>query len=71
LHNFTFETQIQYFSPLAIELHRDEGAGTLVEENDLRAFVNNADWNLGESPRLAYLVLQLTQFAWCSDWRHA
>ncbi|CDR44852.1 RHTO0S10e01794g1_1 [Rhodotorula toruloides] len=52
LHNFTFETQIQYFSPLAIELHRDEGAGTLVEENDLRAFVNNADWNLATGDTL-------------------
>ncbi|BGP24379.1 phosphatidylinositol glycan, class S [Rhodotorula toruloides] len=52
LHNFTFETHIQYFSPLAIKLHRDEQAGTLVEENDLRAFVNNADWNLATGDTL-------------------
>ncbi|BGP31866.1 GPI transamidase component [Rhodotorula toruloides] len=52
LHNFTFETQIQFFTPLAIELHRDKGAGTLVEENDLRAFVNNADWNLATGDTL-------------------
>lgn len=50
LHNFTVETQVQYFAPLAIEVHRADGQeGTYVDEADLRAFVNNAEWNLGEA----------------------
>lgn len=49
IHEFTVETQVQYFAPLAVELHRKDGEeGTYVDEADLRAFVNNAEWNLGE-----------------------
>ena len=49
VHEFTVETQVQYFAPLAVELHRKDGEeGTYVDEADLRAFVNNAEWNLGE-----------------------
>lgn len=48
LHNFTIESQVQYFAPLSVELHEDEEKqGTYVEEDDLRAFVNSAEWNLG------------------------
>lgn len=32
-----------------------------MEENDLRAFVNNADWNLGASSLPAEIVLRLTR----------
>ncbi|KPV75322.1 uncharacterized protein RHOBADRAFT_14433, partial [Rhodotorula graminis WP1] len=50
LHNFTVETQVQYFAPLAVPVHREQGReGAHVEEHDLRAFVNNAAWNLGPS----------------------
>lgn len=50
LHNFTIETQAQYFAPLAVELHHKyDEAGAYVDEADLKAFVNNAEWNLGAS----------------------
>ncbi|POY74888.1 hypothetical protein BMF94_2161 [Rhodotorula taiwanensis] len=53
LHNFTVETQVQYFAPLAIEVHRADGQeGTYVDEADLRAFVNNAEWNLATGDTL-------------------
>ncbi|GAA5856029.1 hypothetical protein JCM9279_003381 [Rhodotorula babjevae] len=53
LHNFTVETQVQYFAPLAVPLHREEGReGAHVEEHDLRAFVNNAEWNLASGDTL-------------------
>ncbi|GAA5860984.1 hypothetical protein JCM8547_007997 [Rhodosporidiobolus lusitaniae] len=53
LHNFTLESQVQYFAPLSVDLHEwEEMEGTLVEENDLRAFVNNAEWNLASSTTL-------------------
>ncbi|GJN89101.1 hypothetical protein Rhopal_002075-T1 [Rhodotorula paludigena] len=47
LHNFTIETHVQYFAPLTVAVNReDEREGSYVREDDLRAFVNNADWNL-------------------------
>ncbi|GAA5943865.1 hypothetical protein JCM1841_004225 [Sporobolomyces salmonicolor] len=53
LHNFTIESQVQYFAPLAINLHEPEvGRGTLIEEEDVRAFVNNAEWNLASGTTL-------------------
>jgi len=51
---------VQYFAPLAVPLHRDEGReGAHVEEHDLRAFVNNAEWNLGASSLPPSLSLEL------------
>lgn len=48
LHTFEIETQIQYFAPLSVKLRRDEAeVGTAVLEEDLKAFVNTAGWNLG------------------------
>ncbi|GAA5907864.1 hypothetical protein JCM5296_005805 [Sporobolomyces johnsonii] len=53
LHNFTIESQVQYFAPLAINLHEPEvGQGTFIEEEDVRAFVNNAEWNLASGTTL-------------------
>lgn len=60
LHNFTVETSLQYFAPLSIEARPacasdssneiEEGsAGTIIEEDDLRAFVNSAKWKIGQS----------------------
>lgn len=46
LHNFTVETQIQYFSPLTFEPVEENGT-RVVEEDQLKAFVNSAEWNLG------------------------
>jgi len=47
IHHFDIETQIQYYAPLAIERTlTDEGA--IIEEDQVKAFVNSADWNLGE-----------------------
>ncbi|GAA5906018.1 hypothetical protein JCM6882_003537 [Rhodosporidiobolus microsporus] len=53
LHNFTIESQVQYFAPLAVNLHEeDEKEGAYVEEDDLRAFVNSAEWNLASGDTL-------------------
>ncbi|GAA6012999.1 hypothetical protein JCM10207_008408 [Rhodosporidiobolus poonsookiae] len=53
LHNFTLESQVQYFAPLAIEQHENEdGEGTYVVEDDLRAFINSAEWNLATGTTL-------------------
>ncbi|KAM0787757.1 hypothetical protein ACM66B_003814 [Microbotryomycetes sp. NB124-2] len=48
LHRFQIETSIQHFSPLAVPV-LPGGEGTMIQEDDLRAFVNNADWNLPAS----------------------
>ncbi|GAA6024414.1 hypothetical protein JCM8202_004705 [Rhodotorula sphaerocarpa] len=62
LHNFTIETQVQYFAPLAVELHhKDDEAGAYVDEADLKAFVNNAEWNLATG-ETADPVLQFSLF---------
>ncbi|GAA5829118.1 hypothetical protein JCM5353_005291 [Sporobolomyces roseus] len=53
LHNFTIESQIQYFAPLSINLVEPEsGNGRNVKEDDVRAFVNNAEWNLASGTTL-------------------
>ncbi|BGP15870.1 hypothetical protein JCM10213_005644 [Rhodosporidiobolus nylandii] len=53
LHNFTIESHVQFFAPLAIELHEDEAKeGVYLEEEDLRAFVNNAEWNMASGTTL-------------------
>ncbi|GAA5910726.1 GPI-anchor transamidase GPI17 [Sporobolomyces salmoneus] len=55
LHNFTIESQVQYYSPLSINLLQDEASDsstTWVQENDVKAFVNNAEWNLASGTTL-------------------
>ncbi|SCV71177.1 BQ2448_2765 [Microbotryum intermedium] len=49
LHNFTIDTSIQYFAPLAIPVQTLPGQGSWILEDELRAFVNNADWKLPTS----------------------
>ncbi|SCZ99514.1 BZ3500_MvSof-1268-A1-R1_Chr3-1g06053 [Microbotryum saponariae] len=49
LHNFTIDTSIQYFAPLTLPVQTIEGEGSWIVEDDLRAFVNNADWKLPTS----------------------
>ncbi|GAA5861588.1 hypothetical protein JCM3774_002637 [Rhodotorula dairenensis] len=69
VHDFTVETQVQYFAPLAVELHRTDGVdGTYVDETDLRAFVNNAEWNLATGDTLDP-VLQFLLFLPSSEHR--
>ncbi|GAA5928303.1 GPI-anchor transamidase GPI17 [Sporobolomyces koalae] len=51
LHNFTLESQIQYFAPLAVNLEHLADR-TLVEHDDVRAFVNTAQWNLAAGTTL-------------------
>ncbi|KAH9823408.1 phosphatidylinositol-glycan biosynthesis class S protein [Melampsora americana] len=56
LHNFTFETQILHYSPLTsqpTELHqmsdhpkKEHQKLFIIEEDDLKAFINEADWSL-------------------------
>ena len=48
LHSFDIETQVQYYSPLLVERTLTDGqSGSVIEEDQLKAFVNSADWNLG------------------------
>lgn len=53
LHNFTLETRIHRFAPLVFEpstVSTADGSSIfVVEEDDLKAFINEADWNLGIS----------------------
>ncbi|KDE06579.1 hypothetical protein MVLG_03075 [Microbotryum lychnidis-dioicae p1A1 Lamole] len=49
LHKFTIDTRIQYFAPLTIPVQTIDGEGSWIVEDDLRAFVNNADWKLPTS----------------------
>ncbi|KIK47000.1 hypothetical protein CY34DRAFT_799847 [Suillus luteus UH-Slu-Lm8-n1] len=52
LHNFTVESQVQYYAPLAFEPKRltfgDTEASGLTQE-DLTVFVNSAEWTLASS----------------------
>ncbi|KAK4691561.1 GPI-anchor transamidase subunit S, partial [Phenoliferia sp. Uapishka_3] len=48
LHEFNIETRIQYFAPLSVNINdAEDGNGKVVEEGELRAFVNSAEWNIG------------------------
>lgn len=54
VHSFDVRSDVRYFAPLAFEPTRKsggEGGGEMVviEEEQLKAFVNDADWNLGAS----------------------
>lgn len=50
LHNVSITTNINYFAPLAVPVHPlDGGTGVAVDEDDLKAFVNSADWSLRPS----------------------
>lgn len=52
LHNFDVETQVQHFAPLAIQKTVNE-QGTIFEEDQLKAFINGAEWNLGARLKFA------------------
>ncbi|GAA6010753.1 hypothetical protein JCM11491_002930 [Sporobolomyces phaffii] len=53
LHNFTIESQVQYYAPLAVDLQTtDHEPGAWVQEDDVKAFVNNAQWNLAAGTTL-------------------
>lgn len=54
IHEFDVEVQTQYFSPLALDLPTD-GNGTTLDIEHLKAFVNTAQWNLGQSLLLLWL----------------
>lgn len=43
LHAFEVETHVQYYAPLASELDVSDG---LLSEEDIKAFVNSAQWSL-------------------------
>jgi hypothetical protein len=47
IHNFSIETQTQYYAPLAIDVRKTPNGG-VVHEDQLKAFINSAEWNLGE-----------------------
>ncbi|KAH8922175.1 hypothetical protein BT69DRAFT_1351086 [Atractiella rhizophila] len=50
LHNFSIETQISYYAPLSIQpIFDQEEQNWMVEEEDLKAFVNSAEWNLAST----------------------
>lgn len=46
VHNFSIESSIKYYAPLSIAIAKEDPGGSVIEEDDLRAFVNSADWNL-------------------------
>lgn len=53
LHEYDVETQIQYYAPLTVERElTDEGA--IIAEDQLKVFVNSAEWNLGETRSILY-----------------
>ena len=54
LHRFDVESQIQYFAPLAVQRTLAEG-GAIIEEDQLKAFVNSADWNLGNDTLYSFV----------------
>jgi GPI-anchor transamidase subunit S len=64
LHNFTVESQIRFYAPLAFEplvvSNGEEVIHGLTQEN-LKVFVNSAEWTLGEHQEpTVELALQLT-----------
>lgn len=52
LHEYDVESQIQYYAPLNVQMEFKED-GAIIAEDQLKAFVNSAEWNLGK--RLACL----------------
>lgn len=44
LHNFTIESQVQYYAPLEFDLTSSDG----LSHEDLTVFVNSAEWSLCE-----------------------
>ncbi|KAF9261717.1 hypothetical protein L218DRAFT_905202 [Marasmius fiardii PR-910] len=50
LHNFTIESQVQFYAPLAFEPHKisDDGTHGLTPEQ-LTVFINSAEWTLSSS----------------------
>lgn len=45
LHNFTIESQVQYYAPLEFDLTSSDG----LSHEDLTVFVNSAEWSLSSS----------------------
>jgi Phosphatidylinositol-glycan biosynthesis class S protein len=45
LHNFTVETQVQFFSPLTFEPTASD-QGWIINQGQLKTFVNSAEWSL-------------------------
>ena len=49
LHNFTIESQVQYYAPLAFEPNKLEDEGWGLTQEQLSVFVNSAEWTLSSS----------------------
>jgi hypothetical protein len=53
LHNFTIESQVQFYGPLGFEppraTHSDGSEYYALGEDELKMFVNSADWSLGNA----------------------
>ena len=47
LHNFTIESQVQYYAPLAFEPLKDGDQFALTQEQ-LSVFINSEEWTVGE-----------------------
>jgi phosphatidylinositol glycan class S len=53
LHNFTIESQVQYYAPLAFEpSEKSDSSGKYYSlgEDELKIFINSAEWTLGMFP---------------------
>ncbi|KAG8963152.1 GPI transamidase component [Tulasnella sp. 419] len=52
LHNFTIESQVQFHAPLAFSPHQAHGDsinGYVLDDDQLKVFVNSAEWSLASS----------------------
>ena len=49
LHNFTIESQVQYYAPLAFEPIKLEEESWGLTQEQLSVFVNSAEWTLSSS----------------------
>lgn len=59
IHNFTIESQVQYHAPLAFEPPQRfdvDGAYYTLGEDELKIFVNSAEWTLGVSPHTLWFA---------------
>lgn len=47
LHSYDVETQVQYYAPLVVQREVVHDVAYIAEDQ-LKVFVNSAEWNLGE-----------------------
>lgn len=56
LHNFTIESQIRFYAPLAFEPRTLSNGDDIIHgltQESLKVFVNSAEWTLGKEFKMA------------------